>query len=760
MADTITIQTSSSTDVVKIIERGPQGPQGPAGEGGGGDVESVNGQTGVVVLAAADVGAASTSHTHAASDITSGVLDFDRIQQVVTIESDGTSGTPTEVDLTTNIVGGNLHALVLILGASATTATKVVLPALGEAATGKVTVRVNAFEDPSDYFVKIVLDDDTAIFPASGYTEMDPDEELTFRWNDGRWDMDIRPNPSATTAVSIFKPATSGTLGLSEPSDSTFRIVGSSDATKKVAFEVDGLTAATTRTLTVPNSSGTISLTGHTHAAADITSGVLDFDRIQQVLTAQTSADDIDGPDIYDAAPYLVGGNLHALILASSSIDEGYLQIWLPDLAINAVGQVTVRGVDFPPYPTTCRVQITDEGDSPIFPATGFYEMVDGEEFTFRWNEGRWVMDLRPNPLATAVSHQIFKPNASGTLALNPMTTAGDIVVGGTSGAPARLALGTASQQLRVNSGQTSLEYFTPAAAFNPASPGAIGSTTPAAGSFTTLTANNGTLTASAPVLDLAQTWNASGVTFTGLRFNAAGSSDANSAAASNLAEFQMGGTNRLAVRKDGCLVFPAGNVSIFTSVGGASLGTVAGGTGFYTGTALQVNNQITTSNSNTIQFGDPAVTTLIGEATNALALRRSTNAQEFRVYGTITSLTNYQRLAIKTKAVTLSALSGASVATTGGFIPDGAVLVGLTTRVSTAITGATGYDIGDGSDADRWGANVAVALNTSSDNTNWTAGTIQCFTAAQEVTLTAVGSNFTGGAVVIVAHYLAGEAD
>jgi hypothetical protein len=55
-------------------------------------------------------------------------------------------------------------------------------------------------------------------------------------------------------------------------------------------------------------------------------------------------------------------------------------------------------------------------------------------------------------------------PDASGTLALNPMTTAGDIVVGGTSGAPARLALGTASQQLRVNSGATSLEYFTPAA--------------------------------------------------------------------------------------------------------------------------------------------------------------------------------------------------------------------------------------------------------------------------------------------------------
>jgi hypothetical protein len=82
MADTITIQTSSSTDVVKIIERGPQGPQGPAGSGGGGDVESVNGQTGVVVLAAADVGAAAsndarltdarTPTAHASSHATAG----------------------------------------------------------------------------------------------------------------------------------------------------------------------------------------------------------------------------------------------------------------------------------------------------------------------------------------------------------------------------------------------------------------------------------------------------------------------------------------------------------------------------------------------------------------------------------------------------------------------------------------------------------------------------------------------------------------
>jgi hypothetical protein len=304
------------------------------------------------------------------------------------------------------------------------------------------------------------------------------------------------------------------------------------------------------------------------------------------------------------------------------------------------------------------------------------------------------------------------------------MTTAGDLVVGGTSGAPARLALGTASQQLRVNSGATALEYFTPAAAFNPASPGAIGNTTPAAGTFTTLeaTGTTHTLGVSNPAADTTIVMYGSG---------AANRLHRMFASAAQGMVFSTGAT-----ATTGPCMQNGGNLRL------AALGTIRWG-----------------NNNNNPAAGGESIE-LARDADDTLALRRSTAAQTLNVYGTYTSSTNFQRLTIKTKAVTLSALSGASVATTGGFIPDGAVLVGLTTRVSTAITGATGYDIGDGSAADRWGANVAIALNTSSDNTNWTTGTIQCFTAAQEVTLTAVGSNFTGGAVVIVAHYLAGEAD
>lgn len=51
-------------------------------------------------------------------------------------------------------------------------------------------------------------------------------------------------------------------------SDSTFRVVDNADATKKLAFEVSGITTGTTRTLTVPNYSETIATLGGTETLA------------------------------------------------------------------------------------------------------------------------------------------------------------------------------------------------------------------------------------------------------------------------------------------------------------------------------------------------------------------------------------------------------------------------------------------------------------------------------------------------------------
>lgn len=65
--------------------------------------------------------------------------------------------------------------------------------------------------------------------------------------------------------------------------DSNPVIVGSADNTKKVAFEVDGLTTGTTRTVTVPNKNGTMAMTSD--IPAGITLGT------EQASTSGTSID-------------------------------------------------------------------------------------------------------------------------------------------------------------------------------------------------------------------------------------------------------------------------------------------------------------------------------------------------------------------------------------------------------------------------------------------------------------------------------------
>ena len=241
-------------------------------------------------------------------------------------------------------------------------------------------------------------------------------------------------------------------------------------------------------------------------------------------------------------------------------------------------------------------------------------------------------------------------------------------------------------------------------------------------------------------LVDLAGTWNTTG-TPSAIKLNITNTaSNANSL----LMQLQTGGTNRFTVDRNGNVVV-GGEVALTWT-----------GSWFNCSKGLQAP-ELWTSNGS-YRFG--SATFLVLDAENVIHQRNGINAQEFRLAATYTSSTNYQRMTIKSVKQTLSALSGASATTTGTFIPDGAVVVGVTTRVATALTGAAGYTIGDGTDADRWGDITGTAIGTTSDNRDWTAGTIECFTAGGEITLTAKTSNFTAGAIEICVFYLAGQAD
>lgn len=189
------------------------------------------------------------------------------------------------------------------------------------------------------------------------------------------------------------------------------------------------------------------------------------------------------------------------------------------------------------------------------------------------------------------------------------------------------------------------------------ASPPAIGSTTRNTGAFTTLSANNGTLTsASAPVLDLSQTWNNAAVTFTGLRANFTNTA---SATASRLIDLQLGGTSQFYVERGGTIV---GNVTNASTLLTSAVNFVAfdvaapsGGRIRFAGSGLGSQPMSFWTTSGAYRFGPDANTAstttgfwLDTEGTsNVLALRNGTSAQTFRLYNTFTDASNYERAKI-----------------------------------------------------------------------------------------------------------------
>ena len=159
---------------------------------------------------------------------------------------------------------------------------------------------------------------------------------------------------------------------------------------------------------------------------------------------------------------------------------------------------------------------------------------------------------------------------------------------------------------------------------------------------------NSGTLLTSAPVT-ISQTWNDAAVAFTALKVNA---TSTNSAAASLLLDLQVGGVGQFAVNKTGKVFFGGSSVTFIEGITNTqiNLGNTVGG-------LFSVNYPSGASVPDTYFYGwsstgdsKGAVDTKLfrdSASGNTLALRNSTAAQTFNVYGTYTSASAYARLAI-----------------------------------------------------------------------------------------------------------------
>lgn len=175
---------------------------------------------------------------------------------------------------------------------------------------------------------------------------------------------------------------------------------------------------------------------------------------------------------------------------------------------------------------------------------------------------------------------------------------------------------------------------------------------------------DSGTHASSSPLIDMAQTWNASGTTFTGVKFNIAATA---AAADSLLFDFQVGGTSKFKIRHDGLVT--ATSIAVGDGVVGTPSIYFASetNTGFYRNSTSQIS--VTLNGAARAKFlatsGGGAIDLLGGasseyflsvgtigsgdlkfvrEAAGSFAQRNGTNAQAFRIYNTYTDVSNYER--------------------------------------------------------------------------------------------------------------------
>ena len=93
---------------------------------------------------------------------------------------------------------------------------------------------------------------------------------------------------------------------------------------------------------------------------------------------------------------------------------------------------------------------------------------------------------------------------------------------------------------------------------------------------------------------------------------------------------------------------------------------------------------------------------------------------------------------------------SGATSETTA-FIPDKAIVLGVTGRVTAEIGGAAAWSLGVSGSPDRYGSGIGLSLNTSVTGVT---GSPLAYYGDSPLLLTAEGGSFTGGAVRLAVHY------
>jgi len=156
-------------------------------------------------------------------------------------------------------------------------------------------------------------------------------------------------------------------------------------------------------------------------------------------------------------------------------------------------------------------------------------------------------------------------------------------------------------------------------------------------------------------------------------------------------------------------------------------------------------------------------VTSARGNGTGAVGTAGNLEVQgALQVAGTVAKYTTKGAATwVKTKTESVTFANDASKVTAGSIIVDGAMIMGVSGRVTTTLEGCTAVDVGDGADADLFANDVALAAGSTFTNADATAAFSTIANGDRpsdrnaEITVTAVTGNCTAGVVALTVHYI-----
>jgi hypothetical protein len=213
-------------------------------------------------------------------------------------------------------------------------------------------------------------------------------------------------------------------------------------------------------------------------------------------------------------------------------------------------------------------------------------------------------------------------------------------------------------------------------------------------------------------------------------------------------AGFYQGSANQIRVSLAGAPYWEISGTVIRSDAAGGTLLRQSGGT-----STNPVNSFASDTNTGTTGVSDQL--SLIAGGIEGLRITAASSISTFdfdagdngaEQVGALTSL--------KSVSATVPGAAAATI-TASNLIPAGSFVVGITGRVETTFGGAVvSMNIGDGSDADRWGAAVATAGDTTWDLSDATAAAGGWFTTATSVVFTGDVAFEASGSLDVIVHY------